>query len=157
MCDGVQKSVFAGRSCYCDLGGDVRARIQLVTTGHADHYTALKVNILNRTEGDVDALLFRFGDVWGNKQVSNSNFKDGIIPYIWVDGKDADWYVYHPNNVDFKQLVTELSAYLSVFTDRSYVREKESVTEKLREAKQNSIPKQSGPERKKQGKSGPEL
>lgn len=157
MCDGIQKPVFAGRSCYCDLGGDVRARLQFVTTGYADHYNALKVNILNRTEGDVDALLFRFGDIWGNKQVSNPNFRDGIIPYVWTDGNDVDWYVYHPNNADYKQLATELSAYLGVFTDRSHTREKESVTEKLREAKQNGISKQNSPERKKQGKSEPEL
>lgn len=157
MCDVAKQPVFAGRTCYCDLGNDVRAKLQFVTTGHSGHYSALKATVLNRTEGEVDTLLLRFGDTWGNKQVSNPNFKDGIKPYIWEDGGDTDWYVYHPNNADFKQLAAELNAYLNVFADRFQSREKESVTDKLREAKQNSAITKNNPDKKKQGKSGPEL
>ena len=157
MCDAIQKPVFAGRLCYCDLGNDVRAKIQFVTTGHANHYSALKVTVLNRTEGEVDTLLFRFGDIWGNKQVSNPNFKDGVIPHIWEDGRDTDWYVYHPNSTDFKQLAMVVSGYLDIFADRSHSSEKESVTEKLRGAKQNSTAVKNNTEEKKHDKSEPEL
>ena len=81
-CGGVINLTFAGRACYGDLGGDNRVKLQFVTLGHANNYVALEATVLNRTEGKVDSLLFRFEDVWGKKQVANPNFREGLIPYM---------------------------------------------------------------------------
>lgn len=87
-CDGVSNPVFAGRACYADLGGDNRVKLQFVTVGYADHYEALKAMVLNRADGEVDALLFRFSDVWGKKQDTSHL---GGVPHIWTyNGKEAD-------------------------------------------------------------------
>ena len=68
---------FAGRACLGTLGKDLRVRAEFVTTGVADHYNALKIKVMNRTEGEVDRLLVQFRDVWGKKPVpGNPNFKD---------------------------------------------------------------------------------
>jgi hypothetical protein len=147
-CAGLSNPVFAGRACYGDLGGDVRVKLQFVTLGHADHYEAVKATILNRVEGDVDYLLFRFADIWGKKQVSNRNFSDGIIPYIWTRDGKHDWYVYNPTDADMKRLAAEIGGYIDVFKDRTAVlekaparvEEKDSVVEKLRAAKKNPVP-----------------
>lgn len=158
VCDGLSNPVFVGRTCYGDLGGDNRAKLQFVTVGHADHYTALKATILNRIDGEVDTLLLRFGDIWGNKRVNNPNFRDGVIPYIWTYKDEIEWYVYQPTGADFKQLGKAVGTYLEVFTDRSALRQKEqaqeSVVKKLRENKQTpAAPK----DKTSRGKSGPEL
>jgi len=143
ICGEIINPTFAGRACYGDLGGDNRVKLQFVTQGYADHYSALKATILNRAEGEVDTLLFRFEDVWGRKQVSNPNFKSGLVPYIWTNDSKTDWYVYKPTDTDIKKLTTELGAYLGVFLDRSIAleksqgktNEKASVINEIREAK----------------------
>jgi len=157
LCNGIKNPVFAGRACFADLGGDNRVKLQFVTIGHADHYEALRATILNRSDGEVDNLLFRFRDVWGKKQVSNPNFRDGVIPYIWTYNGASEWYVYRPTDADFRQLAAEVSGYISVFTVRDRAVEKtqpESVVKKIRESKQKAAPPKTAPARKK---SEPEL
>lgn len=133
-------NAFAGRACYGDLGGDNRVKLQFVELGTMDRYEALKATILNRADGEVDSLRFRFEDIWGSKQVSNPNFREGVIPYIGTYNQRSEWYVYKPTVADFKQLGKTVGAYLDVFTDRSAGRQNEqardSVVKKLREAKQ---------------------
>ena len=146
--------MFAGRACYLDLGGDNRAKLLFITMGHADHYEALKVTVLNRMDGEMDALVFRFGDIWGAKPVHNPNFPSGVKPHIWSDGGSHDWYVYRPTDADFRQLAAAVSGYLSVFSDRSQQREKDSVTKKLREAAK--VPKEPHKDKSSRDKSGSE-
>ena len=110
QCTGVENPVFAGRACYLDLGGDNRAKLIFTTMGHADHYEALKVTVLNRMDGEVDALVFRFGDIWGAKPVRNPNFPSGVKPHIWSDGGSHDWYIYLPTDADFRQLAAAVIA-----------------------------------------------
>jgi hypothetical protein len=116
---------FAGRACYVDLGGQNRAKLQFITTGYADHYSTLAVDILNRTDGKVDSLLFRFEDIWGKKPTQNPNFRDGIMPHIWTSGQKSEWYVYKPTPADFERLAEAVSNYLSVFVERDVEREPE--------------------------------
>ena len=47
---------FTGRACLGTLGKDLRVRVQFVTSGYADHYDAISVTVLNRTDGVVDKL-----------------------------------------------------------------------------------------------------
>ena len=114
-CTVISKPTFAGRSCYGDLGGDNRVKLTFVELGHAEHYVALQVKILNRTEGEVDMLLFRFEDVWGTRQVTNPNFRDGVVPYIWSYACKSEWYVYMPTDNDMKLLAAKIEDYLNVF------------------------------------------
>ena len=116
---------FAGRACYGDLGGENRAKLQFITTGHADHYSTLSVDVLNRTDGKVDSLMFKFADIWGKKSVSNPNFKEGVVPHIWTDGLKSDWYVYKPTPADFEKLAEAVNTYLSVFKERNVDREQQ--------------------------------
>jgi len=158
-CDGITSPTFAGRACFADLGGDNRVKLMFVTLGYADRYAALKATVLNRTDGEVDSLLFRFSDIWGSKQVTNPNFREGVIPHIttnYINRKDSwDWYIYKPTDADMKKLAAEVGAYLAVFADRSRVPEKmrgqDSVIKTLREAKQNPSPRKDSQAQKKPG------
>lgn len=110
-------AVYAGRACFVRLGPLNRAKLEFTTLGHADHYETLKVTVLNREDGPVDALILRFADTLGKKQVSNPNFRSGITPYVWMDREKADWYVYQPNQADYRAIRAELSDYLGVFLE----------------------------------------
>ena len=112
-------ATFVGRACYVRLDEMNRAKIQFVTTGIANQYSALRLTVLNRQEGDVDNLLLRFSDLFGKKMVNNPNFRDGVIPHIWDDYGKVDWYVYHPNSRDYQNLTDAVSDYLEVFQEQS--------------------------------------
>ena len=108
---------FVGRTCYGKLSDHIRVRAEFITLGYADKYEALKVSLLNRTEGVIDTTVVRFGDLFGKKQVSNPNFRDGIIPYIWTYGERTEWYAYQPTKADYKTLSDSVDNYLEVFRE----------------------------------------
>ena len=112
-------ATYVGRACYVRLNELNRAKIQFVTGIVANQYHALRISILNRNEGQVDALLLNLSDILGKKQTNNPNFKNGITPYIWDDYGKADWYVYHPNSGDYQQLTDAVSDYLEVFQEQA--------------------------------------
>lgn len=108
---------FVGNTCYGRLTDNIRVKINFQTGRIADHYDRLNVTLLNRSEGQIDSMVIRFHDLWGNKQTSNLNFREGVSPHIWQDGNKADWYVYHPNKTDYRQLSEAVGTYLSVFQE----------------------------------------
>lgn len=97
---------FTGRACLGTLGKDLRARVQFVTSGHADHYDVISVTVLNRTDGVVDKLRLRLKDVLGVKQVpGNPNFRNGVAPHIWEDSGKVEWYAFRPSAADYLSLI----------------------------------------------------
>ena len=111
---------FAGRACLGTLGKDLRVRVQFVTSGHADHYDAISITVLNRTDGVVDKLRLRLKDVLGVKQVpGNPNFRSGVLPYIWDDYGKVEWYAFRPSAADYTAMRGAVSEYLDVFRDRT--------------------------------------
>lgn len=117
--DAYPDATFVGRACYVRLSDMNRAKLQFISTNIAGHYDALRLTILNRNEGQVDALTLRFSDLLGKKQVSNPNFRDGVEPYIWDDHGKASWYVYHPNSRDYQKLTDAVTDYLEVFQEQT--------------------------------------
>lgn len=113
--EAADNASYVGRACFVSLAPDLRAKLQFITLGYADHYEALKVTVLNRQDGPVDSIAIRFADLFGKKQVGNPNFRDGIVPYIWGDGGRYEWYVYKPTQEDYKQLASAVDEYLQVF------------------------------------------
>lgn len=115
QCAIVGRASYVGRSCFVSLAPDIRAKLEFITLGHADHYEALRMTILNRRDGPVDRSVIRFSDLFGKKQVSNPNFREGVVPYIWGDRGKHDWYVYRPTLNDYRQLAEAVDEYLQVF------------------------------------------
>ena len=113
----------AGRACLGTLGRDLRVRAQFVTTGVADQYDALKLTVLNRTDGPVDALVLKLKDLLGKKPVpGNPNFRGGVAPHIWNDYGKFEWYAYRPTEVDCDTIRQAAKQYLDVFRDRQQER-----------------------------------
>lgn len=112
-------STFVGRTCYGKIGGDIRVRAELTILGYADHYEALKITMLNRTEGAIDTVAIRFSDLLGTKQVSNPNFREGVNPHLWYNNGKLEWYVYQPTPADFEQLSEAVDSYLEMFREQT--------------------------------------
>lgn len=116
----IQFPKFVGRACLGDLGGDLRVRAEFITGIIANQYNALKIVVLNRTDGPVDTLVLKFDDVWGKKAVpGNPNFRSGVNPHIWDDKGDAQWYAYCPTAADYQPLRRAAGDYLDVFRGRT--------------------------------------
>ena len=112
-------ATYVGRACYVRLSEMNRAKIEFITSIVANQYHALRLTILNRSEGQVDILLLKLSDILGKKQTNNPNFRDGVSPHIWDDYGKAEWYVYHPNSRDYQQLTDAVSDYLEVFQEQT--------------------------------------
>ncbi len=111
---------YSGRICMGELGKDLRVRAEFLSAHVADHYDAIRLTVLNRTAGVVDQTLLHFKDVWGKKDASgNPNFRNMMVPYLWDDGGNVDWYVYYPNAADYATLRRAMGQYLSMFRERT--------------------------------------
>ena len=118
--DLVDRPQFSGRVCVGDLGKDLRVRAEFLSTHVSNQYDAIRLTVLNRTEGVVDRTLLRFQDVWGKKQVPNNpNFRSGVIPHLWDDYGKVEWYAYHPTAADYAALRDAVGQYLSAFRERT--------------------------------------
>ena len=118
--DLVDRPQFSGRVCVGDLGKDLRVRVEFLSTHISSQYDAIRLTVLNRTEGVVDRTLLRFQDVWGKKQVPNNpNFRSGVIPHLWDDYGKVEWYAYHPTAADYAALRDAVGQYLSAFRERT--------------------------------------
>lgn len=114
---------FAGRACLGTPGNDLRVRVRFVTSGHADHYDTLKVSVLNRTDGPVDTLSLRLKELLGIKPVpDNSNFRNGVEPYIWVYRDQPEWYAFQPVAADYEAMRQAVGRYLDAFRERNVER-----------------------------------
>lgn len=114
---------YAGRKCYGTIDGDLRGCVEFVTLGISNQYAGIKTSIINRKEGLVDSMMLRFSDLFGKKRVSNQNFKEGIVPHIWENGMDKEWYVYHPTEMDYESMRENLDNYLGIFQEQAMVQE----------------------------------
>ena len=112
-------AAYVGRAAYMNLGGGNRAKMSFVTLGHADHYSGLKISVLNLRDGEIDTNVLRFNDLFGKKQTRNPNFREGIVPHIWTCNGKSEWYVYTPTSSDYALLTENVSEYVSVFQDQT--------------------------------------
>ena len=113
----------SGRACLGTLGRDLRVRAQFVSTHISGEYDALKLTVLNRTDGPVDTLVLKLKDMLGKKPVpGNPNFRSGVIPHIWEDYGKFEWYAYRPTAADYETIRQAAREYLDVFRDRQQER-----------------------------------
>lgn len=105
---------------YIPLGENNRLKLFFTTLGYADHYEGVSISAVDKNNGVIDRNTIKFADVWGRKQVSNPNFREGIIPYIWKDGNQAQWYVYKPTPRDMELLSEQINDYAELFMEQSH-------------------------------------
>lgn len=114
-CGSLTNPTFVGSACYGEVGPDLKAKIQFVSMGVHNQFDALRITVINRTEGQVDTVTLRFSDLLGKKRVSNPYFQEGLYPYIWKNQNDVQWYVYRPTTADYAIIREAAASYLDVF------------------------------------------
>ena len=127
--EGFEDRTCVGNAMYIPLGENNRLKLFFTTLGYADHYEAISISAVDKNNGVIDKNTIRFADVWGKKQVGNPNLTNGIIPYIWKDGLDIDWYVYRPTPRDMELLAEQISDYAELFMEQSMEMKKSDAAE----------------------------
>lgn len=115
----LENPTYVGRSCYGDIGKDLRARIEFAINDTIDHYSTLRITILNRTGGTVDQIKLRLDEILGTKAVpGNINFPGGVKPYIWTYRSESEWYAFKPVEEDYRKMHDSIGRYIDVFRTR---------------------------------------
>ena len=112
-CKSIDNPTFVGSACYGNVAPDLKAKIQFVTMGRADYFEAMRIEVINRTEGKVDAITMRLSDLLGKKRTAY--YPEGMYPYIWKDRNAVEWYAYQPTPADYKIIREAVASYLDVF------------------------------------------
>lgn len=112
----IKSYTLAGRAVLGKLDDDLRVKISLVTTGVAEHYDALKIRIINRTEGDVDAQIVKFKELLG-KGLAIDNYGDG-----------PTWGLRQPTQSDYIKLSQFLYCYLSFYAPEQKPQESQEMS-----------------------------
>ncbi len=105
-----EDTIFSNKVMVSSIGKDLRAKVEFAHTHVLDHYDALKLSIINRTQGVVDSQVFKFRDIIG--------LKNGQEPHIWDDNGRTDWYMYKPTSAEFESIQNEVEEYIGMFADQ---------------------------------------
>ena len=111
-CEFVGDSKYVGRACVFRLSDDVTGKMEFVTEGVAQEYSALKISLFNRKEGVIDTQKTALGDIIGRKEI----YGNKKSPYIWNDGS-PEWYGYKPTNADYSVIAQTADDYLEMFAE----------------------------------------
>ena len=106
-CKNIHQPKFVGRECVGRLNDDITIKLSFDSQGYAGHYSALKIRLINRHEGELDSQILRFGELWENR---NS-------PHAWDDGGNPRWYGFTPTKEQYRALSSEINDYLDCFIE----------------------------------------
>ena len=98
-----------GNTLMGRLTSDTIAKISIITTGYADHYTSTLIQVINSHEGEVDRLGINFSEAFGYSR------KKGI--YIWNDNGDCSWYNFKPSPKNYEAINHAAQQYLEMFCE----------------------------------------
>ena len=99
-------ATYVGRACYVRLSEMNRAKIEIFTSKRSGYYDSLRISILNRSNGEVDAILLRFTDLF-----SRGNYA-GLVQECF------EWCAGPPSDGDYDQLTEAVGNYLDVFQEQ---------------------------------------
>lgn len=121
--DNLDNKKYIGRAFYANIDKDVKFKAEIISLNSYEHYEALRIRVLRRDEGEIDANTIRFKDALGMKQVPNGNFPKGVSPYMWIDRGQLEWYAYTPNPRDYEILAEQIADYVEIFQDQDMSQE----------------------------------
>ena len=111
-CEFIGDAKYVGRACVFRLSDDVTGKMEFMTEGIADHYSALKLTLFNRKEGVIDTQKIKLEDVIGKINVGG----DMRNPHIWVYGQ-PEWYGFKPTNANYDAMAQAADDYLEMFAE----------------------------------------
>ena len=106
---------YVGRAFYASIDNNIKFKAEIISLNTYEHYEALRIRVLRRDEGEIDANTIRFKDVWGMKPVNNGNFPNGVSPHMWISHGQLEWYAYSPDSWDYEEITNQIFDYVDVF------------------------------------------
>ena len=114
--DVIRDAKYSGKTLLGRIDDELRVKLQFVYTGTRDHYNALRLKIINRTDGEVDAETFKFSDILGgNPAYQNNPFAKEI--HVWENNGKADWYGYRPSPAAYQKIADTVNDYISMYQE----------------------------------------
>lgn len=107
-CEGIRDQKYSGRAMLAKIDYNLRVKASFVTTGISGNYNAIRLRIINRTEGEVDTQTFLLRDIFNNTPTAKT-------AYICDDYGDTKWYNYRPGPSDYNRLTETLGGYISMY------------------------------------------
>ena len=104
---------FVGRAAMFKLPDGITGKLEFVTQGYADHYSALRLTVMNRSEGKIDCQLVDLTELLGKKKM----YSGTTNPHIWVDSGEPEWYGFTPTEQDYSAMAQTADDYLYFFKD----------------------------------------
>ena len=111
--NGLDKVTIIGEFAYVNLGGPIRAKIELTEAG-------FDINILSLTAGLIDKRFLSFFQILGEKPSTHPE-RSSVTPRIFTE-KDAfgleiktQWYDYIPTEQDYNAMFDAIHRYITVF------------------------------------------
>jgi len=112
--EGIENVRYLARDCYADLGGGKVMRAYFSSSDMGRQKDALSVQIMTREKGRLDAVVFRFNELWPQRYETCGN---AVGPHIWTyQGKD-EWYTPEPSESDYMKLSEQVSNYVGFFSE----------------------------------------
>lgn len=127
-----ENAVFVGRLCFGDVGKDLRARVEFTCPDKFNHFSAIKVTILNRASGAVDCAEIAFRDIWGVELRQGIGWMNDKAPYVWVHDNKARWLPDAPGQEDYDCLRRAVGDYVYIFRSQQERNERASLQDKIR-------------------------
>lgn len=115
-CEYIRNPKYVGRSCIGRLDDDIVVRMEFESTMIRDKYNALRVTLMNRSEGKIDSQMIRLSELWGMKSFNGNN----IDPHICKYNDEVSWYCYMPTNAELKALSQSVDDYLECFAEPAF-------------------------------------
>ena len=101
----LKNTKYFNKTCYGEIDKDLRLKAYIDTASLAEHYTCIRLQVINRIDGVVDKMTIHFKDIWDKR--------NGRVPYIW--GGCEDWYVDRPTGHDMLILYKTVKSYIEIF------------------------------------------
>lgn len=101
----LQSPSYMGKTMIAKLDENLRIKISFAECGVHDKYEALQVRIINRTEGEVDAQIFKFRDLLSRgRTLAIEDFGDG-----------PTWGLQKPLQSDYTKIIAALHNYIAMY------------------------------------------
>ena len=90
--DNLENKKYVGRAFYASIDNNTKFKAEFISTNSYEHFDALRIRVLHKDEGELDANTIRLKEAWGMKPVANGNFPNGVSPHMWIDRGQLEWY-----------------------------------------------------------------
>ena len=105
------EAMCSGKMMIGKIDHNIRVKLEFISTHIANQYNAMKVTVLNRTDGEIDKTVIPFKDIIG--------LKNGYDPYIWDDDNSKGWYGFKPTSDEYDRISNTIHDYMSMFADEN--------------------------------------